>query len=242
MNFYSPFSASGHLCVSHVGYYCPSGSTSATQNACVGGTYCPADSTDAAGSGPCAKGYFCAAGADRVACDPGYFCVTGSSTATQNLCSNGTYCHRGSYEPTVCPISGYCALNGMANYSDCPISSFCGSTAMTAPTSCSAGSYCATSGLSAPTGNCTAGSYCSGGSSAPTACAQHTVTNASGLSACTACAVGSYAHPGSSACESPWCLFNSSLYCTDACPVGQYNETCACAISQAVFYFVVCET
>jgi DNA-binding beta-propeller fold protein YncE len=84
-------------------------------------------------------------------CAGGYYCLTGSSTATQHLCMNGTYCPAGSSQAVACPVSGFCASNGMAKYSPC-----------------TAGYYCNATGLSAVSGPCSAGYYCPSGSSSPT--------------------------------------------------------------------------
>jgi DNA-binding beta-propeller fold protein YncE len=84
-------------------------------------------------------------------CAGGYYCAAASSSATQHLCMNGTYCPAGSSQAVACPVSGFCASNGMANY-----------------TPCTAGYYCNATGLSAVSGSCNAGYYCPSGSSSPT--------------------------------------------------------------------------
>jgi hypothetical protein len=102
----------------------------------------------------CMQGSYCAVAglsAPNGTCAGGYYCVTGSSTATQNLCMNGTYCPQGSNQSTACPVSAFCASNGMANYAPC-----------------TAGFFCNATGLSAVSGSCSAGFYCPAGSTSPT--------------------------------------------------------------------------
>ena len=124
---------------------------------CPAGAYCPAGSSSPT---PCAPGTYAATTGLSAPCSMqclgGYYCVSGSSTATQNLCMNRTYCLPGSFQQTACPTFGFCASNGMANY-----------------TLCTTGYFCNATGLSAVSGGCRAGFYCPSGSSSPTqvACA-----------------------------------------------------------------------
>jgi sugar lactone lactonase YvrE len=158
----------------------------------------------------------------------GTYCAANASSASDAVtCAGGFYCSAGTSSPSVC-TAGYHCPPGSSNASGVG--------------ACPPGWYCPSGGVERTA--CPPGSYCGGGNSAPVVCAQHTVTNASGLSACTACVAGSYAHPGSSACEPPWCLFNSLLYCTDVCPIGQYNETCTCvcAISIIAILYFACDS
>jgi len=92
------------------GYYCTAGSTSATQNACGTGNYCPAASgsatvcpagtygstttlTTSSCTGQCSAGYYGSSTGQTAAtcngaCTAGYYCTAGSTSATQNTCSN----------------------------------------------------------------------------------------------------------------------------------------------------------
>jgi DNA-binding beta-propeller fold protein YncE len=153
------------------GFYCPSGSSSAAQLTCSSGTYCPAGSSSAtvcpvsafcsssalANYTLCTQGSYCAVAglsAPNGTCAGGHYCGSGSSTATQNLCMNGTYCPQGSNQSTLCPVSAFCASNGMVNYAPC-----------------TDGFYCNTTGLSAVSGSCLLGTYCPARSTAASLCA-----------------------------------------------------------------------
>src|SRR3989344_2873884 len=92
------------------GYYCTAGSTSATQNACGTGNYCPAASgsatacpagtygstttlTTSSCTGQCLAGYYGSSTGQTAAtcngaCTAGYYCGAGSTSATQNACTN----------------------------------------------------------------------------------------------------------------------------------------------------------
>jgi DNA-binding beta-propeller fold protein YncE len=66
----------GKVC--SAGFYCPSGSSSATQVACPISAFCPS-----ASSAP-------------QSCTPGYFCVTTGLSAPSGLCAPGYFCANGS--------------------------------------------------------------------------------------------------------------------------------------------------
>ncbi|MBS3155862.1 LamG domain-containing protein [Candidatus Woesearchaeota archaeon] len=92
------------------GYYCTAGSTSATQNVCGTGKYCPTGSSSAtacpagtygstttlttsACTGQCSAGYYGSSTSQTAAtcngaCTVGYYCTAGSTSATQNTCTN----------------------------------------------------------------------------------------------------------------------------------------------------------
>lgn len=83
------------------GFYCPSGSSSATQIACnASGFYCPAGSSSPT-QAKCAVGYFCASGGSSAmpaACNvSGFHCPSGSSSPTQMPCAAGFACPAGSF-------------------------------------------------------------------------------------------------------------------------------------------------
>jgi DNA-binding beta-propeller fold protein YncE len=77
----------------NAGYYCPAGSSSATQHLCSAGYYCAAGSSAPA---ICGAGYYCLSGSTASTgsgiCDAGYYCPAGSSSATQMLCLAGFFC------------------------------------------------------------------------------------------------------------------------------------------------------
>ena len=75
------------------GYFCPSGSTSATQYACVSGSYCP---SGASSQIACAFGSVCANTTSQIACASGQYCSTTGLTASSGVCAPGFYCAAGS--------------------------------------------------------------------------------------------------------------------------------------------------
>lgn len=111
--FYCPAgSSSATQAVCSGGYFCGAGSSTATQYSCAGGVYCPASSTVATGAGPCSAGYYC---------------PSGSSSATQTVCGLGTFCPSGSSAPTPCTAGAHCNATGLSAVSgictgkaDCP--------------------------------------------------------------------------------------------------------------------------
>ena len=120
----------------NAGYYCPEGSTSATEKACPKGTY-----RDLTGG---------KAAIDCAACPPGKYCDT-TATVTPTTCPATKYCPAGTITPLQCPSGTYSSTTGLKSSSEC--------------TSCDAGQYCESPGQSATTGDCTAGYICISGSS-----------------------------------------------------------------------------
>ena len=95
------------------GYYCPAGSSSATQNACSSGTYCPLGSA-----------------ANTTICPAASYCSSPSSIAA---CPNGTYCTAGSTAAVACALGSYCPSPSLLIA--CPAGSACNATGLTDVTS-----------------------------------------------------------------------------------------------------------
>lgn len=107
------------------------------------------------------SGHYCdVSGLDAVAgpCDEGFFCTLGAkipnpqdNNATGNICPQGHFCKKGTYNPEACPIGTFSASEGNKNISNCEL--------------CTAGYYCASKGLTKPTDVCDGGFYCPSGQS-----------------------------------------------------------------------------
>jgi hypothetical protein len=136
------------------GYYCPAGSTSATQVACPPGTYSDAtDIHDPRDCLVCPQGYQCdeattTANGKMKLCDEHYFCVEGTQY-TSNIAAQLT-ANQAQWEfaltarnqpPMPCPAGTYAPFQGAKTMEDCVI--------------CPAGSYC-NKGIEV----CPAGHYC----------------------------------------------------------------------------------
>ena len=224
------------------GYYCPTGSTSATQLVCPPGQYstvgspscpmCPAGQygnssglPNATCSGPCAAGYYGSTVGRNVStcsgpCTAGYFCVSGSLNATAAACPPGQYSNTGSGNCTLCPAGLYGATYGL-NSSACS-------------GNCTAGWYCPIGSSNTTQIVCPAGQYSVTGSSVCTLCAAGQYGNTTGLptAACSGpCNAGTYG--GSlgltiSSCNGScaagyYCPPGSTRVNQTACPLGQYS-------------------
>ena len=138
------------------GYFCPRGSTRATQYVCGNATYfCPEGS------------------ADRRPADAGFY--TGPLSALgivryeQFPCPTGSFCMQGQLAPCLAGSFGnVTALSTSTCSGLCPPGSYCPSGSML-PTLCPAGVFGATSGLSEAScsGPCSAGFWCPEGSTSP---------------------------------------------------------------------------
>ena len=196
------------------GYYCPAGSTSATQNVCGGpGVYCPA------GSGLAlvpTTGYF-AAGS-----------VSGNTKHTrEEPCQPGEFCEAGIKQ--TCPAGQYSSAQGSTGCSDCDGGRVGGGGDVSAQCAgpCPAGFACGIGTAAGGGSACTsASSFCVEGTQFPTTVppGSFSVQDESGRSVnmapCTpgyacnggvraACAVGEFATGGSGTCT--------------ACPAGRYG-------------------
>ena len=158
------------------GYFCESGSDSATPSNATGGV-----------AGPCPVGHYCESGtqtptpcplgtfsnqtlltsaAECFNCTPGYFCDTTGLTEPVGLCNEGFFCLGGasSASPPVvdstggpCPVGKYCG-NGTSVPPDCPAGTFQTIEQQSTCDPCPAGYYClAGSSLNL---DCPAGEYC----------------------------------------------------------------------------------
>lgn len=115
------------------GFYCPLGSTSATQVACPAGSYrLISGATAETDCGSCPAGSTCSEG-----------------TSVPEVCPAGSYCPEGDESsPIPCPEGTYSPGTGMYQESDC--------------IDCPAGYYCGTAGITAVSGTCEQGYLCVG--------------------------------------------------------------------------------
>lgn len=106
------------------------------------------------------SGHYCdASSLPNVAgeCDPGFYCTLGAKVpnpqdnVTGNICPEGHYCEKGTYDPTPCPIGTFSASKGNKNVTGCEL--------------CTPGSFCGSKGLTTPTDVCDGGFYCPKGQS-----------------------------------------------------------------------------
>ncbi|CDW74865.1 cast multi-domain protein [Stylonychia lemnae] len=227
------------------GYYCKSGSATATpitfQNGvevggqCKKGYYCPSGS---AVMRPCLPGQYCGkVGLDKPSgqCKAGYYCLTTAIVSTPNneidgggICPAGYYCQEGSTVPIPCPVGTFSSLSGNTHKDNCTI--------------CLNGTYCESSGLSAPTGQCARGYYCPQGqktprnpdyicpigyrcplgSTDPISCSDYTYQDMKGQENCKDCP------PGYNCTKTGLSLCGAQFYCPQsqvrqACPAGRFT-------------------
>lgn len=195
------------ICAS--GYYCPTGSSTSTQEPCPSGTY--RSSEGAASIDDC------------DICPAGTYCVTGSNVTT--ACPRGYFCPKGTSMPSPCPAGTYGAagnLTGVNDCTSCDPGSYCDGPGLIEPTAdCASGYYCGSGSSSAtplngPTyGTCIPGGYCPEGSSASVPCPPGTYQNVSGarsIEFCVSCPPGHYC--ASDASPAPTGLCEAGFYCT----------------------------
>jgi hypothetical protein len=128
------------------GYYCPPGSTSATENDAPPGTFTKAN---ASAPSSCLPGYYnpMYAQSSCLACPSGYYCPDSAMTTYEDtLCPIGNYCPAQSQHPSRCPIGTFSNDVGLSMQSQC--------------VQCTPGSYCGSSGLHQVSGPCDAGFFC----------------------------------------------------------------------------------
>ena len=174
------------------GFYCPAGSTSATQLPCVGGRYClagiatvlptcsrgcacatGAGSACTAACASCPDGVMCPAGVPApvcsAPCDIGYFCAAGALPVPCGSCPAGFTCGGGLSAPactTTCPAGYYCPLN--TTLTPCAAGTYSAATGASAASVCAActatpGAYCAPASTTAVGALCPSGYSCAGG-------------------------------------------------------------------------------
>ena len=202
------------------GYYCPAGSTSATQNKCSAGNYCPAGSGSQTA---CPSGYgSSAAGSDAesdcyLTTTAGKYIATAKSS-TQSTCTKGYYCpatniyYGSTGKRTTCPAGSYCPAGASAATACTSLGSFYTSSAAgsDAAADCygttTAGKYIATANTSTQS-TCTKGYYCP---------ATNIYYGSTGKR--TTCPAGSYCPAGASAataCTSLGSFYTSSVAGSD---------------------------
>lgn len=210
-----PFCVSGPSCLTGTcpaGYFCPTGTESATANPCPAGTWSSTTGATsvAACSNQCPPGYFCSAGQSSGttnACPPNLFSPSGAvkchargswtapSTTATNVCAPGYYCPLGAGAPLPCPAGTFNAAPEQYQLSaciSCPPGRFSASAAATSSAACV--SCAATKGSGAGAAVCcSAGAWAAPGSSSCTLCVAGTFgssKNATSASDCTVCPPG----------------------------------------------------
>uniref|UniRef100_A0A7S3JP84 Chitin-binding type-2 domain-containing protein n=1 Tax=Aureoumbra lagunensis TaxID=44058 RepID=A0A7S3JP84_9STRA len=212
------------------GYWCPSGSSSTTENACPQGYWSNKTAAQALGDcKPVPPGYYAVGpGASDLdgLCSAGYYCSGLSVSATPTYgsgyggkCGAGSACYAGSTEDVLCPGGYYC--DGTQIVGVCNAGYYCVRNATTATPSGSGVDY----------GICPEGHYCPLNSILPTSCPPGTFLNSTQntqLSDCRAC-LGGYTCPNASTIE-PTNLCLEGYYCPtgsivgEPCPPGSYCE------------------
>jgi hypothetical protein len=170
------------------GYYCPSGSSSATQIACSSGYACPVGTAQQV---VCPTGYSCLGQIPTICpagtfcpntmmlnpspCSNGYYCATPGLSIPTGLCKGGYWCvaqlvlGASVPDPTDGTIgaactAGYFCPPGASAPLICQPGTFCNTTALSAGHPCTPGFYCPTLGMNAnPTQQCPTGTYCTAG-------------------------------------------------------------------------------
>ena len=139
------------------GWYCSSGSKTATPSSgsggdkCPSGHYCPSASISPV---ICPAEHFCEENNLALPsgkCRSGYYCLMGSKSREQFICDVGHYCVNGKKIP--CPTGTLGIIDGLASKNEC--------------IPCPPGHYCARSGSSNSTGPCSENYYCPGGQEKP---------------------------------------------------------------------------
>lgn len=205
------------------GYYCPEGSTSATQSACPPGTY--RASTKGRSAADCAK------------CEPGYFCKDWGMDVGVD-CPRGYYCPETTIVPVACPRGSYSNslnLKSSNECTKCDPGKYCDGLAMTTYTGdCIAGYYCKGGAyVDAPPdddtgGLCPSGSYCTAGVASPISCNPGTFNNYPGgmsTSDCVSCPPGYYCLGDGLPTPTGQCT--AGYYCTSGSSDPKQNEAVA---------------
>eukprot|EP00658_Telonema_sp_P-2_P016371 TRINITY_DN16352_c0_g1_i10.p1 TRINITY_DN16352_c0_g1~~TRINITY_DN16352_c0_g1_i10.p1 ORF type:complete len:576 (-),score=150.42 TRINITY_DN16352_c0_g1_i10:23-1750(-) len=234
------------------GFYCPSGTTAASEFPCPAGRFGSQMSLmNVSACIICPPGQYCPyAGMSSIAslyCAPGYYCTSGSSVSnptdnvTGGVCPPGYYCPRGTSAPQACPLGTFQANSGATNITSClacTAGKACTGNALTAPDAeCAAGYYCPGSSASptSPSRLCSVGHYCPASSEVPIPCPNGQWAPIQGLSVCDPCQAGYYCNmsnvfPGTNISKPEPCL--PGYYCPEGttrgdqfpCPVGTFSD------------------
>ncbi len=205
------------------GFYCPSGSTSATQAVCGAGTY------SLAGAGlctPCTLGQYQAA--------------TGQSTCA--LCAAGACETRvGDLRTGLAPTNDWlitlwrrlCFLCPFVNIAFCLgyFGAAAGMSVSTCTGACFAGSYCPLGSTSATQLPCAVGQYSAAGATACVSCQAGKYQGREGQASCVACLPGSYGSTTGllvSNCTAPctagyYCPAGATTSTQIICPIGTFS-------------------
>ena len=217
------------------GYYCPAGSTSATQVACAQGSYSDSyEIFDQSQCLVCPRGFKCGlatTSSTMVSCPKNQYCPEGTRADVTVNCRTGTYApytNSKSMEDCIpCPFGQYC-LAGSDPVS-CPKGSYCPeSTEYANQYPCAAGTYLDyTGGMAAGECKpCGPGNYCPLGSAAQVPCDKGYYNNFTNFATqCLICPAGSYCpQPGTTTpqkCVAGKYSALGSTKCT-YCEVGYY--------------------
>jgi hypothetical protein len=227
------------------GYYCPAGTSAATQYGCPAGRY--SDSTTLTSKESCTlteAGYTTVAASsssNRVPCLAGHYCPIGTAGGADVDCPAGKYLSATQStqlaDCTQCPERYYCIGGGATTTGDCPAGHYCPAGTTTATQyPCPAGFYSSVTGLAGAL-ECTdakEGWYAIEGSTTATKCpaGRYTSVNnteyyeaVSGAAiVCNECTAGSYCPEG---CTAPIACgvgyySNVSVEVCSICPLGNY--------------------
>ncbi len=216
------------------GYFCPAGSTSATQSPCIAGYY---SASGAPLCAPCAAGTFSSSGGATTCLDCAAGLSSGPGASSCTSCPAGKY-----FSEDICVDckAGFYKIAGEASCTACAAGRFSSSPGNTAPCAslCSAGFYCLAGSSNATPARCAAGYFgssagatspacdgvCSAGYYCPTGSTSHT------QAPCAAGRHGSSVGNANSTCNGPC---NAGYYCPAAsssatqapCAAGRYGSS-----------------
>lgn len=227
------------------GYYCPNGTSFATEFPCPNGTFSNLTGlTDSTECTPCTPGHYCnQPGITETSglCFAGYFCLSGSITPSpqDTMCPAGHYCPIGGTNPIPCPAGTYSAsiLNHNVTFCIactpghyCPQASVNGTALVCDPGFvCLFGAFVANPVDNVTGYSCPAGHFCVSGALSEETCLPRSYQPNAGQSECIVC-------PAGAICESiaqiHFTMCPPGHYCptegsTDgiACPIGSYSNS-----------------
>ena len=183
------------------GYYCPEGSTSKRQRKCEAGYYCP--TSGGTEPVPCDAGSSCTRDGlvtPNEGCFSGYYCPQGSTSPTQELCTEGHFCDVDSSEPSPCIEGTFQPFKGQwtdAACQPCLPGYYCSQSGMSVSPvdldlSCREGFYCPPGSTSPQSFICPSGYECAEQSAHPVTCPDGTYADEEGSSECEPCPAGFY--------------------------------------------------